>query len=118
MEPRVTLIKLTGQVDLSSERRLRSDLSAAAGDASRALVLDMRGVTFMDSTALAAVVHADQQFQRQGRSMACVIRDDGPVDRLLRTTGVRDCLQVFRHLEDAIDGVARDGTQTPRPHES
>jgi anti-anti-sigma factor len=103
MDSRVTVITLTGQVDLSSERRLRSDLAAAAGDASRALVLDVRGVTFMDSTALAVVVHADQQFRRQGRSMACVLRDDGPVDRLLQQTGVRDGLRIFRRLEDAID---------------
>ena len=113
IDPRITLITLTGSVDLASERRLRADLSAAVGDASRALVLDVRGVTFIDSTGLAILVHADQQFRRQGRTMACVVRADGPVDRLLHTTGIRDELAVFVSLEEATAHVLSDRGHQP-----
>jgi len=69
--PRLTLITLTGSVDLASERRLRAHLSAAASDTSRAAVLDRRR-RVMDSTGLAAMVDADQQLRRQGRVLASV----------------------------------------------
>jgi anti-anti-sigma factor len=82
---------------LTVERRLRSDLSAAAGDQSRELVIDLRGVTFIDSSALAILVHADRQFQRQDRAIACVVRE-GPVQRLLDVTGLRRALHVFDTL--------------------
>jgi len=111
MDPRITLITLRGEIDLASERRLRADLSAAAGDASRAVVLDMRGVTFLDSTGLAVLVHADQQFRRQGRSIACVIRDDGAVGRLLRATGIHDDLLVFRVVDAATSHLLGNGLQ-------
>ena len=77
IDPRITLITLTGVVDLASERRPRADLSTAAGDVSRALIVDMRGVTFIDSTGMAVLVHADQQLRAQARSMANVVREMG-----------------------------------------
>jgi anti-anti-sigma factor len=66
LDPSITLITLTGAVDLASERRLRADLSAAAGDAQRRVIVDLRAVTFIDSTGLAVLVHADRQFRQQG----------------------------------------------------
>ena len=101
IDPGITLITLTGAVDLASERRLRADLSAAAGDPSRALIVDMRGVTFIDSTGMAVLVHADQRFRAQGRSMACVVREDGPLQRLLRASGLEDGLLLFHDPETA-----------------
>ena len=106
--PRINLITLSGGLDLAAERALRADLSAAAGDLSRAVVIDLRGVTFIDSMALAVLVHADQQFRRQGRSMACVVRDEGPLQRLLKTTGMRDGLLQFSSLEEAVAHVSLD----------
>jgi len=110
MDPRITLITLSGALDLTSERPPRADLSAAAGDLSRALVLDLRGVTFIDSIGLAVLVHADQQFRRQGRTMACVVREGGPLQALLETTGIRDGLLQFSDLESAASQVLRDGS--------
>ena len=112
MDPRITLITLRGALDLNSERSLRAELSTAAGDLSRALVLDMRGVTFMDSMGLAVLVHADQQFRRQGRSIACVVRDDGPLQRLLEAAGIREGLPQFPSVESAASHVLRHD----RPH--
>ena len=111
MDPRVTLITLSGEVDLASERRLRADLSAAAGDPSRVLVVDMRGVTFLDSTGIAVLIHADQQFRRQGRRMACVIRAEGVVRTLLEATGVHDDLLLFRDVDGAASHVLGNGFQ-------
>ena len=105
IDPSITLITLSGAVDLASERRLRADLSTAAGDPSRALIVDMRGVTFIDSTGMAVLVHADQKFRAQGRSMACVVRDDGPLQQLLRVSGMEDGLLLFRELEAAAAHV-------------
>ena len=111
MDPRITLITLSGEIDLASERRLRADLSAAAGDPSRALILDLRGVTFIDSTGIAVLVHGDQQFRRQGRRLACVIRDDGAAARLLRATGVHEDLLLFRDFDAAAAHVLSNGLQ-------
>jgi hypothetical protein len=56
---------------------------------------------------LAVLVHANQQFQRQGRAIACVTRA-GPVQGLLDATGLRDALHAFSVLEDAAAHVLRN----------
>jgi anti-sigma B factor antagonist len=112
LDPRVQLITVSGALDLAAERRLRSDLSEAAGVTSREVVIDLRGVTFMDSSALAVLVHANQQFQRQGRVIACVTRA-GPVQRLLDVTGLSHALLAFDTPEEAAAHVLRN--DPPRP---
>jgi anti-anti-sigma factor len=99
-DPRVRVLAVAGALDVAAERRLRSALFDAAGDLSRELVVDLRGVTFIDSGGLAVLVHADRQFQRQGRAMACVIRP-GPVQRLLDAAGLGHALLVYATPEDA-----------------
>ena len=50
-------------------------------------MIDLRGVTMIDSSGLALLVHADRQCQRRGRAMACVIRP-GRVARLFYAAGL------------------------------
>jgi anti-anti-sigma factor len=92
LDPRVRVLTVSGELDLQTQRRLRSELSEAAGDRSRELLIDLRGVTFLDSSVLAVIVHTDQQLRRQGRAMACVtrtgpVRDDVPLVVELRDGG-------------------------------
>jgi anti-sigma B factor antagonist len=105
-DPQLEVITLSGSLDVAAERRLRSDVSEAVGDRSRGFVIDLRGVTFMDSSALAVLVHGDRQLRRQGRALACVVRQ-GPVEQLLEATGLRHGLAVFETPEDAAAHVLR-----------
>ena len=106
LDQRIRVLTLSGELDLPTERRLRADLSEIAGDRSRELVIDLRGVTFIDSSGLAVLVHTQQQLERQGRALGCVVRG-GPVERLLEDTGLANTLPVFDSLEAAADEVLR-----------
>ena len=103
LDARVQLITLSGALGLSNERQLRSALAEAVGDRSRELVVDLRGVTFIESSALAVLIHAHQQLERQARAMACVVRA-GPVRSLLDAVGLRDALLICDSPEE---GAAR-----------
>ena len=100
LDPRVRLLTVADALDLHSQRRLQSLLSAAVDDHSRELVIDLRGVTALDSSLLAVLVHTDQQFRPQKRAIACVTRP-GPVEDLLDATGLRETLQLFAAPEQA-----------------
>lgn len=100
----VRIIAPCGAIDLAAERRLRYELSEAAGDTSRQLVLDLRGITSMDSSTLAVLAHAHQRFQRQSRAIALIVRP-GIVERLLDATGLRDELAVFEDRGEALQHV-------------
>lgn len=80
---------LRGEVDLESERRLRALLSHMVGDTTSNPTVDLREVTFIDSTVLAVLVHAAEQLRQQGRRLTLQVAD-GPVPRLLNSAGLAD----------------------------
>ena len=82
-------IVLEGELDLHSVRALQAKLHEALGDAFTQPVVDAGAVTFIDSTALGALVHAAQRMRRQGRSLT-LIAGAGPVLDLLELTGMAD----------------------------
>jgi anti-anti-sigma factor len=76
-----------GEVDLSTSDQLRTALLTALGKAKSGVVLDLSGVSFLDSTGIGALVHAHNQAVMQGRELAIV--DPQPtVRRVLDITGV------------------------------
>jgi anti-anti-sigma factor len=80
-----------------------SPTSGSCGSTLAEAVGDLRGVTFIESSVLAVLVHAHQQLERQARAMACVVRP-GPVQSLLDTIGLRAALLICDSPEE---GAAR-----------
>jgi anti-sigma B factor antagonist len=75
-----------GEVDLASVPALQTALDAMARVGFMRLVLDLRGVSFMDSTGLAAIVAADLRARQGGRQLILVCR--GQVKRLFELAGI------------------------------
>lgn len=88
-------IRLFGELDLHSARELAATLSEAVGDVTRGLVIDLRRVTFMDSTALGALIRAAEQLRNQGRKLAVVRTPGGQVDVLLEVSGLTDRFELL-----------------------
>jgi anti-sigma B factor antagonist len=114
LDNRITLITISGELDLPAERRLRPDLTEAVGDRSREIVVDLRDVTFIDSCGLALLVHAHQQLQRQGRALACVAQE-GPVPRMLEAAGLSDILRLFGSVDEAAAHLLASAPQPAAP---
>jgi anti-sigma B factor antagonist len=68
----VAVVALTGELDISSVGQVEDELRQAEPKALKALVLDLRGLTFMDSSGLRLVLEADMRARRDGRRFAIV----------------------------------------------
>jgi len=80
------VVAIAGEVDPSTTEQFASGIEAAFSQAPR-VVLDLRDVTFMDSTGLRVLIQA-QQHHDHGRE-ALVLRSPGAfLHRLLTITGV------------------------------
>ena len=66
------VIALTGELDLAGAVTLEQELERLEPDLSGAIVLDLRGVEFMDSSGLRAIAVAMQRTQDRGRRFALV----------------------------------------------
>ena len=66
-EGREALIAVTGELDLASAPELEQVLERFSDEPTELLVIDLRGVDFMDSTGLSIIVKAHQRFAESGR---------------------------------------------------
>lgn len=97
-------ISLFGELDLRSAREMQSALSEAVGDRSRELVIDLRKVSFIDSTALGALVRAAEQLRNQGRTLTLIRTPGDPVDGLLEVSGLGERFALLSDPPEAAPG--------------
>jgi anti-sigma B factor antagonist len=91
-----------GEVDLVTVHEVRENVRAAAADCRR-VVLDLRQVTFMDSSGLRLLVEAQQEADRDGFSLA-VVRGPASLERLFEVTGLDARLDLHDDPAQAADG--------------
>jgi anti-anti-sigma factor len=86
-------VRPVGELDLDTAPRLEDELAAVRETGVSRLVLDLRGLTFMDSTGLRLVIRWDSAARKQGFEFAIVPGSD-VVQRVIRLTGMDDQLTV------------------------
>lgn len=88
------VVSAVGELDLSTVDSFRSTVMDAVGDsASSSVVIDLRRVTFIDSTTLSVLVGAHRQLSAQNRQLT--IRTRQPlVLRLFDITGLTSLLKI------------------------
>jgi anti-sigma B factor antagonist len=79
-------LELFGELDLATTGLLEEELRAAEDSPAPSIVLDLSGLTFMDSTGLRSVLVADRRLRRSGRRL-CLVRGPRAVDRVFTLTG-------------------------------
>jgi anti-anti-sigma factor len=80
-----------GELDIAGAPEAEEVLRAAEAGSANSLTIDLRGLTFMDSTGLRLVVAADRRAREQGRSLR-VVRGPAAVQRVFELTGLQDKL--------------------------
>jgi anti-sigma B factor antagonist len=95
-----------GEIDLATAPGIREAISDLMAAGHTHLVLDLREVTFMDSTGLGILVGAGKRASGLGGALR-VVCDNARVLRLLAMTGLSRSLAVHPTLEDATADWSR-----------
>jgi anti-anti-sigma factor len=96
----VAIVRPTGELDISGAAVLEDELDRLAEDPELATVLlDMRGLAFMDSSGLRLVVVADMRAREAGRRFS-LIRGEETVHRVFEITRMSDRLDFVDGPED------------------
>jgi anti-sigma B factor antagonist len=90
----------SGEIDVAHADRLRTRLLELI-EAFRRVVLDLRGVEFIDSTGLHCVLEIEAASQAAGVEFM-LIRGPARVQRLFELTGTHDRLRFV----DGVDGIS------------
>jgi anti-anti-sigma factor len=88
------VVTLAGEFDMGATFWLEPELERLTRDGEpRTLVVDMSGVTFMDSTALGLLLATQQRLQADGIALL-VAKPSRAVGRMLELTGAGDALRL------------------------
>ena len=100
---RTALVALRGELDLLTVSKVAQVLDGLelTADGVRHLVLDLRGLTFMDLPGLRELIRQNE-YARSNRHNLAVVRGTKVIDRLLKLTGAEDLLVLVDDPEDLV----------------
>lgn len=81
-----------GEMDLSTVDVVQAELDGVHATGWKTVVLDLREVSFVDSTGLSLILRTHYLFAEQGLDFS-ILEDVGPVRRLLDISGVSHVLR-------------------------
>jgi anti-anti-sigma factor len=99
--PDVRRIALIGEADLAGTPDLEAALNEACTSGSELTVLDLRELTFIDSSGLHALIKGSQMHRARGCELK-IIPGPASLQRLFELTGMNDALS-FCDAEPAFD---------------
>ena len=103
---RTALVALRGELDLVTVSKVAEviDSLRPQPDGVRHVVLDLRGLEFMDLIGLRELIR-QREFARSNTHNLAVVRGTPAIDRLLELTGVQDKLVLVDDPEDLAPPV-------------
>ena len=103
-EPSGLVIAVVGELDIATAPALRDRFDTASEAGRHRLVIDLSGVSFLDSVALATIVHAKQRLPEEGR-MAVVVDPSSYVMLVFESGGLGKVLDLVETRAEALHRV-------------
>ena len=110
LEDATLVLAIEGELDLASAPSLKWELAEALAAGPRRVIIELSGVSFIDSTALGVLVTARRGLASGSRLVLCAARAD--VLAVFELTGLDATFEIVPTLEEAIATV-RDGGGAP-----
>jgi anti-sigma B factor antagonist len=104
LEPSALLLTVEGELDIATTPELRTRLNAVVDAGLSRLVIDLRPVSFLDSVAMATLLHTRKRLGESGR-IAVVVAADSYVRLIFEVAGMPRCIDVFETREHAVTHV-------------
>lgn len=98
------LIVAGGELDLGATDEMSALFVMAIAGPQNAVILDLTGVEFIDSSALGTILRAAQQIEGAGKRLH-VVASEGAVRRLLEITGVAQIFRLHLTRADALQAA-------------
>lgn len=97
------VLKVEGEVDVSTAPELRERLLAVADRGHNLAVVDMSEVSFVDSTALGVLVSGVKRLRGAGGDLRLVVTQPR-IAKVLAITGLTDVFPLYASAQEAVGG--------------
>ncbi len=111
----VPIAYVEGEIDLQNAEAVGEALGGAVAPASPGLIVDLSGVTYLDSAGLHILFDLERRLSRGGRALRLVIPDRAVIRRVLLIAGVGDRIALHPDVDDAVRSLAAGGDRRDLP---
>jgi anti-sigma B factor antagonist len=95
-----SVVAVHGEVDLHTAPKVQYAIERGS-EGVKAVIVDMSGIAFMDSTALSTLMRAKESLEEKGISLRLTTLS-GAVERIFAVTGFEDYFDIYPSREAAI----------------
>jgi anti-sigma B factor antagonist len=98
------VVTLMGELDVATAPALRDELERVSAEGATEALVDLLGVSFVDSVALGILVDASKRMKAQGGALR-IVCDDRRIARIVEITGLDRVLRIHTTLRDALESL-------------
>lgn len=106
--PGVDVVTARGELDITSAVKLRHVLFDAVLCAQNAVVVDLTGVTFLDSTGIGTLI-AGRRWTTSRGARFVVVCDDGPALKVLKMVKLNVVMQIWPEIGPVLEALETKG---------
>jgi anti-anti-sigma factor len=99
----VVVAHVTGEVDLSNAESITERLVVAVPNTATALVLDMSGTDYLDSSGVRMIFELAQRLRNRGQDLALVVPEEANIRRVLMLTEVERVVPMSSAIATALE---------------
>lgn len=99
----VTKVVLSGRIDIAGSAEIETPMSVVGGS-SKAVIVDLSGVSFMASLGLRSIVLSGKTVMRRGGTMA-LLAPQPAVEEVITISGIDELFTIYRDEAAAIAAV-------------
>jgi len=97
------VVVLPAEIDVTNADEVYQQLVGALSPGVAAVIADMTGTAFCDSSGVHAIMHANESAAARDVPMRLAVSPDTSVRRVLQLIGVGRVIPVHESLQDALD---------------
>ena len=98
------VVSVSGELDIATAGRFAEEFERTAERSARRVIVDLVGLTFIDSVALGVLTEEARRLRASGGS-CIVVSQDPRILRVFEITGLDRIFRIERSLAEAVDGV-------------
>lgn len=95
-----------GEIDLHNSPQLRQNLQQIIKDGKTNVIINLKNVSYMDSSGLATLVEAFQKLMKKGKKLVLYSLSDA-VKNILSITRLDEIFAIYSSREEAIKNIGK-----------
>ena len=101
----VPMASLEGEIDISNASESRDELFAALSNQPAGLIVDLSGVTYLDSRGVHVLLELAERMKVRHQQLRLVVPDTALIKRVLQLTHLDEIVPVDATVEDAAEQI-------------